>query len=449
MLYPPHVARCCGQVGIPRPPHGWRALRRAVLPRSPRACCGGLAAVSVRPLSQLSAAACGSSEPVGEGRNEDAVALPPAPKIPLPPPPRPQPPLQFHLALSSATTAASSPRRHRQSKPQLHLQADVLAPKLVRALARANITPHTSNPYPIYVLDDVNTATQLLKIINRASGTPPRNCIRVVGLDCETAVRNAIPNGPPSMLQIAFANELVVIFQIYRMCAINGAFNPLLLPPLLKALLESPAVIKTGVGITGDIAALKRHYRIMHPAAIIDTSTIVRSFGCGRMSLASMFTAYCGDGSEPPLNKTRPSGASYMWDTGPGEIGINAVLYAANDAAASLKVYKGMFRRPYGRRGAGRELDAEDHDEEEVGQVDPGGGGNGAGDTYDDGLPHSASSSSSSIPQLPNPPEAEAMPPPPTTGNETSPPPRQGSLRTVKLPSGQRHDRSAHVPFDD
>ncbi|KAJ3146398.1 hypothetical protein HDU89_006264 [Geranomyces variabilis] len=357
---------------------------------------------------------------------------------------------QFHLPPSSAPTPSSPRRHHRQSKPHLHLEADALAPKLVRALARANITPHTSNPYPIYVLDDVNTATQLLKIINRASGTPPRNCIRVVGLDCETAVRNAIPHGPPSMLQIAFANELVVIFQIYRMCTINGVFNPLLLPPPLKALLESPAVIKTGVGITADMAALKRHYRIMHPAAIIDTSCIVRSFGCGRMSLASMFAAYCIDGSEPPLNKTRPSGASYMWDTGPGEIGINAVLYAANDAAASLKVYKGMFRRPYGRGGARRGQAAEEQEEQDE-EVDAGGGGGG---TDEDGLTHSGSLSSSSVPQLPLLRETESTPLTSASAGTLRRSQRDAaasaeSLRAMKLPSGQRHDRSTYVPFDD
>ncbi|KAJ3158382.1 hypothetical protein HDU86_002848 [Geranomyces michiganensis] len=374
---------------------------------------------------------------------------------------------------------------HHHENLKLHLEADALAPRIVRFLAHANIAPYTSTPYPIYVIDNIETVTKLLEIVNKVSGAPPRSAIRVVGLDCETAVRNGVDSGAPSMLQIAFADELVVIFQIYRMCTINGTFNPYRLPEPLKALIESPAIIKTGVGITGDINGLKLHYGIARPASIIDTSKIVRSMGLGRMSLASLFAAYCGGGggggggSEAILNKTRPSGASYMWDTGPGEIGINAVLYAANDAAASLKVYKCMFRHPFRGSGGVRtatgaaEVEVEEKAQEQGEETDAGGdggGGHGGGGRHDNDR-HDAqdasfsaydNASASPLPRRPrvarrssSSAQSTSSPPPWSSSSSLCGPRWHGtaaqgkSLRTMKLPSGRRHDRSAHTPFDD
>ncbi|KAI8913141.1 hypothetical protein DFJ77DRAFT_466941 [Powellomyces hirtus] len=228
------------------------------------------------------------------------------------------------------------------------LPADKLVPRLVKALTREGIKPYTIKPYYIYVMDDPLEATAFMKAIVDGSGRSPYNKIRVVGVDCETAFRNdAFKNkGPPSMVQIAFADNLVGIFQIYRMCHVDGKIDPFRLPAALRNFLESSTYIKTGVGITSDLYSLHKHYNIKFSniGMTVDTSILADAVASGVRGLAALTAAYCGE----TLNKYRPSGASYKWDTGPAEIGMNAVLYAANDARASLKVYKHIIRRPSG-----------------------------------------------------------------------------------------------------
>ncbi|TPX55732.1 hypothetical protein PhCBS80983_g05102 [Powellomyces hirtus] len=228
------------------------------------------------------------------------------------------------------------------------LPADKLVPRLVKALTREGIKPYTIKPYYIYVMDDPLEATAFMKAIVDGSGRSPYNKIRVVGVDCETAFRNdAFKNkGPPSMVQIAFADNLVGIFQIYRMCHVDGKIDPFRLPAALRNFLESSTYIKTGVGITSDLYSLHKHYNIKFSniGMTVDTSILADAVASGVRGLAALTAAYCGE----TLNKHRPSGASYKWDTGPAEIGMNAVLYAANDARASLKVYKHIIKRPSG-----------------------------------------------------------------------------------------------------
>ncbi|KAJ3149583.1 hypothetical protein HDU89_003636 [Geranomyces variabilis] len=220
------------------------------------------------------------------------------------------------------------------------LSADKIVTRIIHAIAKAGIQPYTITPFHIYCLDHVAKTANFLKVIQRASGTPPFNKIRVVGLDCETASRDGVLGGPPSLIQIAIADNLVAIFHVYRMCCNeDGKFDPTLFPPLLKNLIESETIFKTGVGISGDLEKLQQHYGIkMSPTNFADTSRIAAAItnpGPGA-SLATLTKRYCGE----ILTKTRPTG---QWDLGPKEMNRLAVLYAAHDARASLKVFKHMF----------------------------------------------------------------------------------------------------------
>ncbi|KAI8586301.1 hypothetical protein BDZ88DRAFT_300730 [Geranomyces variabilis] len=221
------------------------------------------------------------------------------------------------------------------------LSADKIVTRIIHAIAKAGIQPYTITPFHIYCLDHVAKTANFLKVIQRASGAPPFNKIRVVGLDCETASRDGVLGGPPSLIQIAFADNLVAIFHVYRMCCNDdGKFDPTLFPSLLKNLIESETIFKTGVGISGDLEKLQQHYGIkMSPTNFADTSRIATAIthtpGPGA-SLATLTKRYCGE----ILTKARPSG---QWDLGPKEMHRSAVLYAAHDARASLKVFKHMF----------------------------------------------------------------------------------------------------------
>lgn len=79
-------------------------------------------------------------------------------------------------------------------------------------------------------------------------------------------------------------------------------------------------------------------------AAIIDTGHLASAMGLDRRSLEALSYRYCN----MVLRKNRPTGTSYKWDTTAAEMGRNAVLYAANDAMASLRVYKSMIQPPPG-----------------------------------------------------------------------------------------------------
>ncbi|KAJ3174780.1 hypothetical protein HDU87_006896 [Geranomyces variabilis] len=94
------------------------------------------------------------------------------------------------------------------------LSADKIVPRIIHAIAKAGIQPYTITPFHIYTLDDVAKTTKFLKVIQAASGAPPYNKIRVVGLDCETASRGRVLGGPPSLIQIAFAENLIAIFHV-------------------------------------------------------------------------------------------------------------------------------------------------------------------------------------------------------------------------------------------
>ncbi|KAJ3017040.1 Exonuclease 3'-5' domain-containing protein 2 [Thoreauomyces humboldtii] len=239
------------------------------------------------------------------------------------------------------TVAVSSPSIESPSVESVPLAmfADGLVPGIVNAATEAGIRPYTQDPYHIYVIDDAQQANRFLDIVSNYNGSPPYNSLRLVGLDCETSNRSGRPHyhGPPSMVQIAFADNL-----IYRMCLEKGELQINRFPSALRELLMCGNVHKTGVGIAGDLYGLLRHYKVAAGGQIFDTNVIGDLMNLESRSLAGMLEAY----SNEVLDKNRPSGSSYQWDIGPGEIGRKAVLYAANDARASLQVLKHMLKLP-------------------------------------------------------------------------------------------------------
>ncbi|KND02106.1 hypothetical protein, variant [Spizellomyces punctatus DAOM BR117] len=227
------------------------------------------------------------------------------------------------------------------------LDADLLVPIIVRRLTTAGIRPYTTEPYAIYLIDSISEAETFMSIVMDESGTSPHHRIRVVGFDTETAFRNDEHNnfGPTSMVQIAFAEGLVGIFQIYRMCAAETSgtlkIDKSRFPKLLKAFISSTITIKTGVGIWGDLKNLQRHYDVEIPIeAVVSLDSLGRTIGVQRWSLAALSSQYCDmelqKGTSPPKR----------WDAPRNLISRNAVLYAANDALAGLRIYKSMVRPP-------------------------------------------------------------------------------------------------------
>ncbi|KAJ3009905.1 hypothetical protein HKX48_007680 [Thoreauomyces humboldtii] len=95
---------------------------------------------------------------------------------------------------------------------RLTLEADGLVKDIIASATDAGILPYTRDPIHIYVIDDAQVANKFLDIVSQHSGYK----LRLIGLDCETANRTKTKSyhGPPSMVQVAFANDLVVIFQV-------------------------------------------------------------------------------------------------------------------------------------------------------------------------------------------------------------------------------------------
>ncbi|TPX65105.1 hypothetical protein SpCBS45565_g05379 [Spizellomyces sp. 'palustris'] len=227
------------------------------------------------------------------------------------------------------------------------LDADLLVPMIVRRLTAAGIRPYTNEPYFIYLMDSISEAETFMSIVMDESGTAPFHRIRVVGFDTETAFRNDEHKnfGPTSMVQIAFAEGLVGIFQVYRMCTVETSGTVTIdknrFPKLLKDFISSTISIKTGVGIWGDLAKLQKHYDVKIPIeAVVPLDSLGRTIGVQRWSLAALSSQYCDMGLQKGTSPPK------RWDAPRNLISRNAVLYAANDALAGLRIYKSMVRLP-------------------------------------------------------------------------------------------------------
>ena len=85
---------------------------------------------------------------------------------------------------------------------------DSISLQVIESLKKIQIYPAYISSFPIYVIDSAETADALLRTVLRHPGM--QKTLRVIGMDTETGHLMDIPG----TLQIAFSQNLVVVFQV-------------------------------------------------------------------------------------------------------------------------------------------------------------------------------------------------------------------------------------------
>ncbi|KAI8855225.1 hypothetical protein BC829DRAFT_3299 [Chytridium lagenaria] len=111
--------------------------------------------------------------------------------------------------------------------------------------------------------------------------------------------------------------------------------------PLFDLCWKTQHFAKTGVGVQLDNHKLNKFYGIEVKASL-DSSVIARLVGVKSRSLAGLYYIYVN--SLEPSFKISKSSRSFNWDS--EKLDDRALRYAADDALASLKLFKSMFRLP-------------------------------------------------------------------------------------------------------
>ncbi|KAJ3390975.1 Exonuclease 3'-5' domain-containing protein 2 [Entophlyctis sp. JEL0112] len=227
------------------------------------------------------------------------------------------------------------------AKPQASSFApmEAFTPQIVSSLARANIYPEplarTVNPdAKVFVINAHETANEFVAIVTGCSN----NNLKVVGLDVEFWYQS------PATLQVAFAADIVAIFQLHSICGTAGRpleprnINYDNFPVMLKDLLESDLILKCGVGIGGDCQKIEDLVKIK-TNNIVDCQKIAKSMNIGARSLASLYYSFVD--SSLPFKRVDKESTGFSWEL--PDLGVEATEYAANDALASLLVYREMM----------------------------------------------------------------------------------------------------------
>ncbi|RKO92472.1 hypothetical protein BDK51DRAFT_41117 [Blyttiomyces helicus] len=269
------------------------------------------------------------------------------------PTPSPAPPPSASISARSPIPPSPSPatsddpftnQQILTSPPPLSDASDSLVPEIIQRLEARGLHPHLSKPYNIFVFETSQSAEVFMEVIEQVNG--PKGLIRTIGVDTETPSRppwSHAAGGPPSMLQIAFAEGLVGLFMIYRMCRdterhTSNSVNPAKFPRRLRAFLTKTSIVKTGVAVDAvDGDKLEKYYNIkMSNTFPLEEGG--KAIGIP-VSLKSLASSYCGW----DLQK---GGGNHKWESSVAEIGEKSVLYAAHDALAGLRVFRRMVRAP-------------------------------------------------------------------------------------------------------
>ncbi|KAJ3054741.1 hypothetical protein HDU99_007711, partial [Rhizoclosmatium hyalinum] len=152
-----------------------------------------------------------------------------------------------------------------------------------------------------------------------------------IGIDCEFVHNIA------STIQIAFAADLIVIFQMHHLIT-PETFSPPL-PSSLKTLLENPSITKTGVSVATDSQKIESAFGTKS-ITLFDSSTHAKQLGYRAQSLRSLY--YILVHAVEPAFKGVSSGQDWSLAVLPD----GAVKYAANDAIASLLCYRAITATP-------------------------------------------------------------------------------------------------------
>ncbi|KAJ3070450.1 hypothetical protein HDU98_006555 [Podochytrium sp. JEL0797] len=179
----------------------------------------------------------------------------------------------------------------------------------------------------VFVVKDKRQFDACIQIVVQEWNRTCPQTQKVIGLDLET-VRNT-----PSTIQIAFAADLVIIFQVYHEI-INKTMETL--PPLFAAFLAHRDIVVTGVSVVEDCAKICRHLK-GEITSIADGGKIAAASKVQGISLRSLYYKFVHP--VEPAFKGRMSGQDWSAET----LTQAAVIYGANDAIASLLLLRALM----------------------------------------------------------------------------------------------------------
>ncbi|KAI9326620.1 ribonuclease H-like domain-containing protein [Obelidium mucronatum] len=234
------------------------------------------------------------------------------------------------------TTATRAAKPKAWSSPAFNTPAERLTEQVVAALAERRLYPHplvsTLNPNAhVFTIDSLDAADTFVSAVLQISSRN-NNAFSVLGLDVEYTLAE------PVLLQLAFSAEIVVLFQISVIASSSTSLHSSYpFSSALKSVLESPHIRKSGVSILNDCNKLLKTTGV-ETKNIADCKDIAESMNVGARSLASIYYTFV-DQTSPFKNLSRePTG--FNWNS--LELEPAAIEYAANDALASLLVYRAM-----------------------------------------------------------------------------------------------------------
>jgi hypothetical protein len=196
------------------------------------------------------------------------------------------------------------------------------------------------NPTPmlLYSIQSHQQCNDFLNSIFEHTGWGMHNSIQVIGLDTETCTKRSLKfpalRTYPSTIQIAFGEGLVGLVHIYHICKVKK--EPF--PAILKRLLESNNILKSGVGVSKDVSHFREHFRV-DVNGTVDIDAMAKSLRLPRHSLSALAYLYTG-----ALMDKQKKLIFSPWDS--LQLKDRAIAYAGYDALYSREVYFRMLSRP-------------------------------------------------------------------------------------------------------
>lgn len=149
----------------------------------------------------------------------------------------------------------------------------------------------------------------------------------VVGFDTEskpTFLKGEVSTGP-HLVQLATDHGAYLI-------QIGAKPLPDPIHALLKAVLESPSILKVGFGLGDDLKRLRAKLAI-EPANVLDLSTALRRGERNTLGARTAVARYFGQRLQKSKKITTTNWAS-------SRLSEKQILYAADDAHVALKIYR-------------------------------------------------------------------------------------------------------------
>lgn len=149
----------------------------------------------------------------------------------------------------------------------------------------------------------------------------------VVGFDTEskpTFLKGEVSTGP-HLVQLATDHGAYLI-------QIGARPLPDFIHAVLKAVLESPSILKVGFGLGDDVKRLRAKLAI-EPANVLDLSTALRRGERNTLGAKTAVARYFGQRLQKSKKITTTNWAS-------SRLSEKQILYAADDAHVALKIYR-------------------------------------------------------------------------------------------------------------